>query len=174
MNCIKPRYAERILVGFLLLLAFASLTVAQDDTDPNSPTPILLSETGSTRALAVENSGSRRAVSLAKIQSRAFEAGARVNLYATGLELNGDEAANALRVYAEDKAGKTYRFPVLDVQPLKGQDWIYAVTIQLSDEIGFWDAPTADGDVLLRLTWRGLASNEVRLGRLTEITRRVR
>jgi hypothetical protein len=64
------------------------------------------------------------------------------------LELASDEGANALRVYAEDKAGKIYRFPVVNIQPLKGQDWIYAVTIQLSDQIGYWDPPTADGDVL--------------------------
>jgi uncharacterized protein (DUF1800 family) len=163
MNCIKSRFIGRILIGFLFAFPFVSIGAAQDDADPNSPTPILLSETGSTRALAVE-SGERRATSLAKIQSRAFSLGAKINLYATNLELASDEGANALRVYAEDKAGKIYRFPVVNIQPLKGQDWIYAVTIQLSDQIGYWDPPTADGDVLLRLTWRGLSSNQLRLG----------
>jgi uncharacterized protein (DUF1800 family) len=80
------------------------------------------------------------------------------------MELSKDEGANALRVYAKDRTGKIYRFPVVDVQPLKNQDWIYAVTVELTDEIGFWEQPEADGDVLLRLTWRGLASNQVRLG----------
>lgn len=163
MNCIKTRFIGRILVGFLLVFSLASITAAQDDADPNSPTPILLSEAASTRALAVE-SGGRRTASLGKIQSRAFLPGAKINLYATGLELSNEEKANALRVYAEDRAGKIYRFPVVDVQPLKGQDWIYAVTVELSDEIGYWEPLAADGDVLLRLTWRGLSSNQVRLG----------
>ncbi|HEX8638355.1 MAG TPA: DUF1800 family protein, partial [Pyrinomonadaceae bacterium] len=156
-------FVGRILIGFLLAFPLASIIVGQDDIDPNSPTPVLLSEANSTRALAVESDG-RRLMNPAKIQSRAFSSGARVNLYATGMELASDEGANALRVYAKDRADKIYRFPVVEVQPLKGQDWIYLVTIELSDEIGYWEPPAADGDVLLRLTWRGLSSNQVRLG----------
>jgi uncharacterized protein (DUF1800 family) len=163
MNCIKSRFTGRILIGFLFAFSFASIVAAQEDIDPNSPTPVLLTEASSTRALAVESDG-RRIPSLSKIPSRAFSLDAKINLYATGLELASDEGANALRVYAEDKAGKIYRFPIVSVQPLKGQDWIYAVTIQLSDEIGYWETPNADGDVILRLTWRGLSSNQVRLG----------
>ena len=41
---------------------------------------------------------------------------------------------------------------------------MYAVTIKLTDEIGYWPQPTATGDLLLQLTWRGLGSNRVRLG----------
>jgi uncharacterized protein (DUF1800 family) len=163
MNRIKFRIFRRILTGFLLTFSLAAAAAAQEDTDPNSPTPVLLSEATSTRAIAVE-SGERRAANPTRIQSRAFPGGARVDLYATGMELSKDEGANALRVYAKDRTGKIYRFPVVDVQPLKNQDWIYAVTVELTDEIGFWEQPEADGDVLLRLTWRGLASNQVRLG----------
>lgn len=163
MNSIKSHFVGRILIGFLLAFPLALVVAAQDDVDPNSPTPVLLSEANSTRALAVE-SGGRRLANPAKVQSRAFSSGARINLYATVMELASDEGANALRIYATDKTGKIYRFPVVDVQQLKGQDWIYAVTIELSDEIGYWEPPAADGDVLLRLTWRGLSSNQVRLG----------
>src|SRR5205085_6435435 len=44
------------------------------------------------------------------------------------------------------------------------KQYAYSVTIQLTDEIGYWDAPKADGDLLVQLTWRGLGSNRVRLG----------
>ena len=33
------------------------------------------------------------------------------------------------------------------------------VTIRLTDEIGYWDPPPADGDLLFQITWRGMGSN---------------
>src|SRR5438477_127903 len=50
--------------------------------------------------------------------------------------------------------------PVTD----KGARGMYAVTVQLTDDVGYWAPPSADGDLLLQLTWRGMGSNRVRLG----------
>ncbi len=164
MDSRKPRSIVRLLCccAAMFLLAFPVLA-QEDDTDPNSPTPILLSETDSNRALAVEP-GTFGRRSLAKVESRAFLPDTEIVLFVTNLELMKDEGADAFRVYVNDKLGRTYRFPVLDLQPVKGQEWIYAVTVKLRDELGFWEQPSPDGDVNIYLAWRGLASNTVRLG----------
>jgi len=36
--------------------------------------------------------------------------------------------------------------------------------VMLRDELGFWEQPEANGDLLIGVTWRGLASNRLRLG----------
>jgi uncharacterized protein (DUF1800 family) len=73
------------------------------------------------------------------------------------------ERENAFRVYATDAKGHDFRFAVKGLRAVKELPGVYGLTIHLKDEIGFWDNP-ADGDVLIRLTWRGLTSNQVRLG----------
>ena len=164
MDCRKSRSILRVLCCCAAIFLFAFPILAQEeDTNPDSPTPVLLSEADSNRALAVEPSDFK-GVNLAKIESRAFAPETEVVLFVTNLDLMKDEGANAFRVYVNDKLGRIYRFPVTDLQPVAGREWIYAVTVQLKDEIGFWEQPVADGDVNLYLTWRGMASNTVRLG----------
>lgn len=147
----------------MISLVFPVLAQDDADTDPNSPTPIVLSENETTRALAVEKFFGKR-TNLGKIESRAFAPESSIVIFVTNLDLMKDEGANAFRAYIETKERKQYRFPVLDIQPVSGREWIYAVTILLKDDVGFWEPPTADGDVLLRISWRGLTSNRVRLG----------
>ncbi len=158
---------SRVLLRILtvmLALGFCSFAgFGQDDPDPNSPTPILLSAQDSTRALASPVDGiSKRP--LGKILPQAFKPDSTIALYVTNVSLMKGEGANAFRVYVEDVKGHSYRYPVLDLQPVAGFQGVYAVIVRLTDEIGFWEPPTADGDVLVRLTWRGLTSNRVRLG----------
>jgi hypothetical protein len=43
-------------------------------------------------------------------------------------------------------------------------DWVYALTVRLTDENGYNGQPPADGDILIRVSWRGNTSNRVRLG----------
>jgi uncharacterized protein (DUF1800 family) len=74
------------------------------------------------------------------------------------------EDARAFRLHVEDARGRRYRFPVLDLQPVKGYEGVFALTVKLRDEVGFWEQPSEDGDVLLSVAWRGLTSNRVRLG----------
>ncbi|MBA2737798.1 MAG: DUF1800 family protein, partial [Pyrinomonadaceae bacterium] len=164
MDSRNSRLLRRALSAFLIILPLVFSALAQEDSDPNSPTPILLSLDNSTRALANELNSARRDKRLSKAQNRAFSPGSKIVIYATNLELMKDEGANALRLYVKDRLGREYRFPVVEMSPMRGQEWIYAVTVELRDEIGFWEPPTANGDVLIRLTWRGLSSNQVRLG----------
>jgi hypothetical protein len=163
MNSRKPLSLFRVLAALMLVSLSALGIFAEIDPDPNSPTPILLSETTSTRALALSESSNLNRLDPTKVESRAFDPNTRVTIFVTNVRLMADEGANAFRVYGSDAAGRQYRFPVVGftTSPLRG---VWAITIQLTDEIGFWPAPTADGDLLLQVTWRGLGSNRVRLG----------
>ena len=161
MNSKKSRFRLRLLsAGFVIFLA-AGVASAQTDPNPDSPTPVLISEADSLRALATSADKFGR-VNLSKIKSRAFSLNSKVTFYVTNLP--ADENANAFRFYAEDARGRKYRFPVLDIQPLKGREWVHALTILIRDELGFWEQPEPDGDVLVGVAWRGLASNRLRLG----------
>jgi uncharacterized protein (DUF1800 family) len=137
--------------------------LAEDDPNPDSPTPVLLSQSNSTRALAVSIDDWERA-NLLKVKSRAFYANSKITLFVTNLSLMPGERAGAFRVYAEDAGGRQYRFPVSEILPVKRQKGLYALTVQLTDELGFWENPEFNGDVLIGVAWRGLASNRVRLG----------
>jgi uncharacterized protein (DUF1800 family) len=163
MGSRKSRLLWQVLSATLFTFLFVFPALSQDDDpNPNSPTPILISENDSTRALTnelgVSNGKSRQT------QSKAFRYESKVRLYLTNVDLMEGEEADAFRVYAEDAKGRKYRFPVLDLQPLKGQEWIYSITVLLKDEIGYWDQPEANGDIAINLTWRGLVSNTVKLG----------
>ncbi len=153
----------RILTSLALVSAVA-IAVAAQNPDPNSPTPILLSEAQSTRALAEEAGKIRGNTDLLRSTGRAFLPEEKIEIFVTNLDLMEDEGANAFRVIALDRKGRQYRFPVLGIEPVIGTDGVYRVTIVLKDEIGYWEGPVADGDVLIYITWRGLASNRVRLG----------
>ncbi len=163
MNSGISRTFLRILT-LLALVSVAALAIAAQDGDPNSPTPVLLSEADSTRALAQTPGKIRGSSDLVKIKSQAFLPEEKVELFVTNLDLMEDEGANAFRVYALDKAGHQFRFPVLSIEPFSGADGVYRITVALKDEIGFWEPPAADGDIIIYLTWRGLASNRVKLG----------
>ena len=112
------------------------------EIDPNSPTPILLSQEDSTRALTGSPDAiARKGRSL--MSDTAFAPGSKVNIFVTNLDLMEGEGANAFRVYAEDAKGRHYRFPVLDIQPLKGNESVYAVTVLVRDDVGFFQAVRA-------------------------------
>ncbi|MBX3245173.1 MAG: DUF1800 domain-containing protein [Acidobacteria bacterium] len=151
----RPNFAALIFV-----LVFCLTGISQTDPDPNSPEPVLLSHADSTRAMTEEESILSRNT---RRRLEAFPPGAKVTLYASGLELSNEEGRNSVRIYAEDKQGRIFRFPVLNVSSAKSLKDTQAITVWLRDDIGYWDGP-AQGDVLLRLTWRGMSSNRVRLG----------
>lgn len=163
MDSRHSRIWMRIPTAFILLALAASAAFAQEDPDPNSPTPILLSESSTTRALASPESGNGRYY-VKRITSQAFEPNTRIALYLTNIKLMKGEGANAFRVYAIDKRGKIYRFPTTDLQQVADARNIWALGTVLTDELKFWDAPAADGDLAIYVTWRGLASNTLKLG----------
>ena len=156
---LRLRFQLTCAAFLIILLAFS--VFAEIDPDPNSPTPILISKSGSTRALVNRlESTDRRSSS----KSEAFEYNSEIVLFVTNIELMNGEGANAFRVHIEDSDGRKYRFPVLEIEQHPDYEWVFAVKVLLKDEIGYWQEPPAKGDVLVHVSWRGLASNQVRLG----------
>jgi uncharacterized protein (DUF1800 family) len=167
----KPKNSHYLFVIFSACLLVISLAVqvSAQETDPNpdSPTPILLSEPDSTRALAIKPTKSGVVSMPNKAINQAFSVGKRskVVIYLTNLNLMSDEGANAFRVFAQDEKGTQFQFRVAGLEQItKGQEGIYALTVTLYDDLGYWGQPVADGDVLISVHWRGLTSNRVRLG----------
>ena len=158
----KTRFLWQILSVSLVIFLSLIPALAQIDPDPDSPTPVLLSEPNSTRALAAAADNSSR-LNLSKSKSGVFYPHSQILLFVTNLDLMQGEGANAFRVYAEDEKGKQYRFPVLDIHSIPYHPDIYALTVQLTDEIGFSDSSDVKSDVLIGVAWRGLISNRVRL-----------
>jgi uncharacterized protein (DUF1800 family) len=164
MRSRKSRFWQQVLGAVLVtFLLMFPVQAQEDDPNPDSPTPVLLSETNSTRALAAAPDALGQTNS-SKTKSGAFSANSKILLFVTNLDLLPGEGANAFRVNVVDAKGRQYRFPVLDITQVKGQTGVYALTVQLTDELGFWEQPKFKGDVLVSLAWRGLVSNSLRLG----------
>lgn len=151
------------LVLSVILVSGAITTAAQSDPDPNSPTPILISVENEPRIFAYAALKSRN-YSLARKPIEAFPPNSRIVIFVGNIDLLDDEGVGAFRVYAEDEKGRAYRFPVLDVREATDKKHVYALTIQLTDDIGYWPTPDNFGDMVIRVGWRGLTSNQLLLG----------
>jgi uncharacterized protein (DUF1800 family) len=164
MKSFTSRFIGQIFGAFFVIALLALPVFTADiDPDPDSPTPVLISQPDSTRALAVWADTWRGTLPKPSNSVFAYGADYRIKLFITNVELMNGEGANAFRVYIQDFKNREYRLPVLDIRPVNNYPWIYALTVQVKDEIGFWEERPASGDVLVRVTWRGLASNRVRL-----------
>ncbi len=138
----------------LLVSAFVLFTVqlfAQEDIDR---APIIISHPDSTRAFTVSaDSGLYDPV------SKVFAPGGktRFGIFVTNVELLEREGADAFRADVQLANGKRFGLPVEGFEQLRDSPWVYLMTVRLDDRIG------SVGDVLLRVGWRGMASNRVRL-----------
>lgn len=140
-----------LLLGVLCCAAANVLTVrAQENIDA---APIIVSEANSTRALtAMPKTG-------ATLNPGVFNPGAktRVTVFVHGINLLAGEGASAFRADATDGLYRRYPLQIVSLQPTAERPWVYALTFRL--HAGMGDV----GDVLLRVTWRGMTSNRVRL-----------
>ena len=158
---LRQKYFSFCLAAMLMCFAAPIIFAQTGDEIPDSTAPVLISVADSTRALAANGDNWRGA--LPKRNAEVFQPGARAVVFVTNIELLADENAGAFRVFAEDASGKQYRLTVETVRQLK-QDWIYALTVRIADENEYNGQPPANGDVLIRVSWRGNTSNRVRLG----------
>ncbi|MDQ3713288.1 MAG: DUF1800 domain-containing protein, partial [Acidobacteriota bacterium] len=146
------RLRSLVLLGVLFCLALSVSTVlAEENIDA---APMVVSQANSTRALTAVSM--RRGLDST---TRVFQPGAktRITVFITNVELLSGEGATAFRADAED--GRHYRYPlqIVSVVPTAERKWVYALTLKL--HAGMGDV----GDVLLRVNWRGMSSNRVRL-----------
>ena len=147
--------AQRRLRMTTLLGAFVFLVCGSTYTNASNlpeDAPIVISEANSTRALVTLSR--RRGAPL----QRVIPVGATATVYVTNLEdlLKGEDAT-AFRADIQD--ARYYRYPleIISLVPTPERPWVYALTFRLHAQLG------EVGDALLRVTWRGMASNRVRV-----------
>jgi uncharacterized protein GlcG (DUF336 family) len=78
-------------------------------------------------------------------------------LFAMNLSLQIGDTPDSVSVSAEDFAHRIHQLPVEYVGSVPNQPWATSLVVRLSDGMGEL------GDVLVRLTYRGLSSNRVRV-----------
>ena len=118
--------------------------------------PVLISHADSTRAIAVDSVTRRREPFTTTAEVRfGPDSATRIMLFALNLSVQPGETLNA---DAEDAAHNFYTLTVEHVSPVPNHPWASSVVIRLPQNL-----PEA-GDVLVQITYRGVASNRVRVG----------
>jgi uncharacterized protein GlcG (DUF336 family) len=158
MNNAGSRIFLRILLAASLLLS-ATVLPALFSTSAQTTRPILFSEAESTRAIAIDSVTSKREP-FAATADVSFSADklTRMMLFAGNLRLATGETAAAVTADAEDESHNIHLLSVEYVGPVPDQAWATAVIVKFPVDIG--DV----GDVLVRIYYRGIASNRVRVG----------
>src|SRR5438128_3828823 len=142
------------LICALLLMStgISPKTVAQ------SSAPKLVSQETSTRAIAVDSvTQTREPFAITSPLSWGNDNRTRVMMFAMNLTLQPAETPAAVSANAEDGAHNIYSLAVEYVGPVPDQEWMTSIIVCLNDQIG--DV----GDVLVGITYHGLASNRVRV-----------
>ncbi|HWS85402.1 MAG TPA: heme-binding protein [Pyrinomonadaceae bacterium] len=155
------RARRALLFAAVLLPCFAALwTAPARRSRAQSASPVLVSQAGSTRAVAVEAS-TRVPEPFAPTAPVRFGADGRtrVMLFAMNLHLAPGEDATAVTADAEDASRQRYALAVEHVGPVPGQEWMTSIVVRLNEQLAA-DA----GDVLVRVTYKGAPSNRVRVG----------
>lgn len=121
--------------------------------------PVLISHADSTRAIAVDSVTRRREPFTTTAEIRfSSDSATRIMLFALNLRLEPGDTATAVSADAEDADHNFYQLAVEHVGPVPNQSWATSVVMRLPASI------PATGDVLVRIRYRGLASNRVRVG----------
>jgi hypothetical protein len=138
---------------FFLLLICASPAVGQINR------PVLISQPNSTRAIAFESpTYTTEPFGLNSRIAWSQDQRTRVMLFVMNLKLDAGEDPSVVTADAEDFRHEMYTLKVEAVVPVPGQEWVSAIVLRLSDDL------RDVGDVLVRVTYRGISSNRVRIG----------
>lgn len=162
-----PNRILRAVSLFLLTAVCAAFNLTYAATNKS---PVLISDSNSTRALALESVTLKgEPFGLTSTVKFSNDTRTRVCIFAMNLELLTGEGLNAFSADAQDATGKRYPLrveyvgavpPALDAQGNITSDFrgITMIIVRLADDMG--DV----GDVLLSLNLHGMSSNRVRVG----------
>ena len=146
------------LLALLLFIILPSFPADRPTSAAANP-PVLVSQPTSTRAIAIDSlSFTSEPFALNSPYAAVSDRRTRVMLFALNLQLQPGENLSVVTADAEDAAHQHYDLPVEYVGPVPQQEWLSAVVLKLSDNLG--DV----GDVLVRVSYRGVNSNRVRIG----------
>lgn len=143
-------YLRRVLLSVLTLCALSGAAHAA------SGAPQLVSEPESTRAIALDLLTQRKEPFSYKFKSFLNEgASPRIILFALNV---GHASVNEITADAENGEHRVYDLPVEQVSPTPNFEGMSSIVVILNENL------VDDGDVLVRIRVRGIASNRVRLG----------
>ncbi|MGZ5434551.1 MAG: lipase/acyltransferase domain-containing protein [Pyrinomonadaceae bacterium] len=121
--------------------------------------PVLVTQPNSTRAIAFDSVlRTAEPFHLTYDQPWASDRRTRIMLFVMNFELAAGESASAVTASAQDGSSRVYSLPVEYVSKVPGSAWLTCVIVKLNDEIG------NAGDILVRINYRGISSNGVRIG----------
>src|ERR1043165_1555146 len=151
--------AMRLGVILLAVLLLAISLVSFDHAGAQSTKPILISPPHSTRAIAFESVTRQREPFTTTVQVQfGSESITRIMLFAMNLQLQAGETASAVTADAEDASHTIYSLTVEHVDSVPDQPWTTSIVARLADNL------PQEGDVLVRIRYRGMESNRVRVG----------
>ncbi|MFL6229870.1 MAG: heme-binding protein [Pyrinomonadaceae bacterium] len=155
INSPTIRRALIATVAFLPVV-FSCLNFAGRGSRAQTSRPVLISEATSTRAVAWDSvARTREPFALNSPHMLGADRRTRIQLFA--LNLADDDDASTITADAEDGAHRIFSLAVEQVGVVSTQPWLASITVRLAD--GMEDA----GDVLVRVSRRGVASNRVRV-----------
>jgi uncharacterized protein GlcG (DUF336 family) len=147
-----------LLALSLSALLAGALLIQFSKTSAQTAAPILISHADSTRAISFESvTRQREPFSTTAPVKFGADNKTRIMLFVMNLTLQPGDTTGSVAVSAEDFARRVYQLPVEYVGSVPNQPWATSVVVRLSD--GMDDL----GDVLVRVSYRGLSSNRVRL-----------
>lgn len=146
----------RVVVFLLTFLLIVVSFIKFDNAGAQTTRPTLISHPDSTRAIAFESVTRQREPFTPTVQVRfGSDAATRIMLFAMNLQVQPGETVTA---DAEDANHTIYPLTVEHVGSVSEQPWATSIVIRLTQNM-----PQA-GDVLVRIKYRGLESNRVRVG----------
>ncbi|HUE82997.1 MAG TPA: hypothetical protein VMM84_12860, partial [Pyrinomonadaceae bacterium] len=149
---------------FLLALLSLSLLLTHLDFTPHHTTaqsnrPVLFSHAESTRAIAIDSVNHKREpFAITTMVPLGNDNVTRIKLFAGNLQLTPGEGKESVTAEAEDASRQLHPLTVEYVGSVPDQSWATAVVVKLNEQLA--DA----GDVLVRIYYRGIPSNRVRVG----------
>jgi uncharacterized protein GlcG (DUF336 family) len=140
-------------------MIFFACLLAAVEANAQQTSPVLISQPDSTRAIAFDSVTHRREpfTTTAQIAFGADSA-TRIMLFAMNLQLQPGETASAITADAEDANHNLYALSVEYVGALPENPWASSVIVRVPQDL------PSSGDVLVRIKYRDLSSNRVRVG----------
>src|ERR1041384_2691814 len=149
----------RVVVSLLTFLLIAISFVNFDNAGAQTTRPTLISHPDSTRAIAFESVTRQREPFTTTAQINfGSDSATRIMLFAMNLQLQPGETASAVTADAEDANHTLYPLTVEFIGAVPDNPWVSSVIIRVPENL------PATGDVLVRIKYRDLASNRVRVG----------
>ncbi len=147
-------------VVLLLTFLLVAISVMKFDSGRAQTTrPTLISHADSTRAISFESVTRKREPFNTTVQVKfSPDPATRIMLFALNLQLQPGETASAVSADAEDAGRTIYPLTVEHIGTVPDQPWATSLVLRLASNL-----PHA-GDVLVRIKYRGVESNRVRVG----------